>query len=109
MPIGPYRLNGVTAHNRTTYELKGRRRQRLVGRLVNVAHDVRLTFATRARTKASDFFQRDVALASVIPLDSEFIPNGLDVNWTHVAGRLCSWNREESTSNKKRCPGRRHR
>src|SRR6266511_274285 len=84
MPVGPQRLHRVTADDGAAQELKRPRRERLGGRLVNVAQDVRLTLAARTWTVAAEFFHRDEALAPILPLDGEFIADGLDVGRAHV-------------------------
>src|SRR5881296_1971324 len=83
VPVSPHRLDRVAACDGAAHELKRRRRERLVGRLVHVTQNVHLTLASRAWTMAPESFQRDETLASVVPLDGEFISDWLNVSRTH--------------------------
>src|SRR5258707_14917896 len=84
MSIGPDRLNGITAHESQSSELKCRRRQRLFRPLVQVPHDIRLAFAARARTSSPELFHRNEAFSPVLPFDGQFLANGLYVRGAHA-------------------------
>ena len=83
MSIAPDRLHSISADERNAHELKRRRRERLVRRLVEVAQDVHLAFAARARAMPAQVLQRDETLAPVVPSDSEFGADDLNVVWVH--------------------------
>src|SRR5208282_2345201 len=83
MPVGPNRLNRITAHANDADQFKSFRGQGLFRISVNVPHDVHLALATRARTTSPQFLQRNETFAAVIPLDGQFVADLLNVHRSH--------------------------
>lgn len=83
MAIRPCRLDSITAHTGKADQLKRFRRQRLFGIFIEVAHDVCLALAARARTRPPQLFQGNKTFPAVRPFDRQFVPDLLDVVWSH--------------------------
>lgn len=83
--VGPHGLNGVTSDQGRAHETEGIRSQRKVRPFVKIAHDVPFALAAGAWTMPAQLLQRDEAFASVVPLDGQFIANGLKVGRSHVS------------------------
>src|SRR5208282_6344413 len=84
MSVGPHRLDRVTAHAHDADQFKGLRTQRFFRVLVNIAQDVHLALASRARTTPPQFLERNEILAAIIPFDGQFGADGLNVHRSHV-------------------------
>ena len=76
-------LKRVAADLRQSAQSKGIRAQLLFRSFVEIAHDVHFAFAAGARTFATQFFQRDESLGSILPLQGEFIANLLNIGRSH--------------------------
>src|SRR2546425_7886075 len=67
MPIGPLRLNGISADSRDPHKLKGCGREGLRRGFIEVAHNVGLAFASGAGAVSAQVLDGDVGLSAVIP------------------------------------------
>lgn len=83
MAIRPLRLNRVAADVRESQQSKGFGLQRFLWPDIQIPHDVRLAFAPGAGAGAAELFERDETLCAVIPLQSEFISDLLNVDGAH--------------------------
>jgi len=86
--IGPSGLQGITAH-----QIKSDERKALVGvthmRPHNLTEHIRLAPANRARARAPEQFEFEKGFSAVIPRNSQFVSDLLDVRWlkSHVSLR----------------------
>lgn len=98
MAIAPNRLNAIAANALKAAQAERLRRQLLFRGFVQVAHDIRFALAARARASLAKSPQRNVALRAVIPFDSHFFPDDLNVQWLHrlnIAGDRLGSRRSE--------------
>ena len=85
VPIVPARLQGITADDIETRQLKTSRRIAHV-RPGDVAEHIRFPAARRARTGTAKELQIKIRFRSVIPLNGEFVSDLLDVGWLKTHG-----------------------
>src|SRR5688572_32696521 len=84
MAVGPDGLDGVTAYRLELYQPKCLRAERLLWRLINVAHDITFAFATGAGARAPELFERDERLSPIFPAYGEFVADWLQVQRPHT-------------------------
>src|SRR5215472_8198030 len=87
--VGPPGLQSITAH-----QIESDKLEAFVAvtpmRTRNTSEHIRLAAARRARTCASQPFQIQKRLRAVIPGNSQFVSNLLDIAWlkSHLSGEL---------------------
>src|SRR5438094_3401977 len=84
MPVSPVGLDGISADAREAAELKCLGRQRAVRVLVQLSQDVNFALAAGAGTMPPQLFQRHETLATIFPLDRQFLADRLNVQRGHV-------------------------
>ena len=84
MSVSPYRLNRVTANALESNQFKCLGGEGPFWVFVKIAHNVLLPFAAGARTALSQFFERNEALAAILPLDGQFLADLLYIQGTHT-------------------------
>jgi hypothetical protein len=96
VPIVPPRLQGITADDIETRQLKTSRPIAHVGP-GDVAEHIRFPAARRARAGSAKELQIKIRFHSVIPLNGEFVSDLLDVGWlkTHRISSLSEFRRYE--------------
>lgn len=92
MSVCPLRLNRVAPDTGQSQQSKGFGLQRFLRPDIQISHDVGLAFAPGAGARAAELFERDETLCAVIPFQSEFISDLLNVRQSHLV-RLTKENR----------------
>jgi len=84
MTIGPHRLNSVATDLLDTGQLERPGPERCVRPFVEVAHNVRFSFARRARTVMPQSLQRNERLIALAPLYGEICSDDLNIDGPHT-------------------------
>ena len=79
MAVRPAGLDSIGSNGTPTLEDERGCRQRFVWVFVEIAHDIRLAFASRARTMSAELLEFDIGLRTVLPLDCQFVTYALDI------------------------------
>jgi hypothetical protein len=79
MTVRPAGLDTIGSNESPTLEDKCGCGQGFVWVFVEIAHYIRLAFASRARTMPAELLKFDIGLGTVLPLDCEFVAYALDI------------------------------
>lgn len=85
--VGPDGLNGVAPDGSELTQLKRGGLERLGGAFVELAENVPFPLASRAGAGSPQGIEAEIALAAILPLDGQFLADGLEVFGAH-GGRI---------------------
>ena len=79
MPIHPMRLDAISAHKVTTFQLEAGRRKLLLSPAVDIPEKVLLARAERTRALMAKQFKGKIRFGPVVPANGQLLPDHTQV------------------------------